>query len=74
MTPYANSKDSGIRSYEIGSDHITIKFNDGGIYLYNNIKPGSSHVAQMKQLAVSGHGLNTYINQHIRDNYYLQLE
>jgi hypothetical protein len=74
MKLYANSKISGIEAYETWADFIILKFTDGGVYLYNKIKPGKDHVEHMKQLAQSGHGLNTYINKYIRNNYFAQLK
>lgn len=70
MQPYKDlSGDSGIAAYEIGPESICIRFMDGGTYLYDASAPGRAHVARMQQLAQAGDGLNTYINQHVRDNY-----
>ena len=70
MTKYKNlSGESGIISYETGSDFIRIQFEDKGIYLYTEDSSGAEHIAKMKELAEKGRGLNTYINQHVRGNY-----
>lgn len=56
---------SGIREYEIGDDFIRIWFANGKGYEYNSIKPGQSHVDEMKRLAAASRGLTTYINKHV---------
>jgi hypothetical protein len=63
------SGDSGVDSYECGADWIRIRFKTGGTYLYDHVTPGSMHVERMKQLARSGDGLATYVNQHVRRNF-----
>jgi hypothetical protein len=74
MRPYPDIEhDSGISAYEIGQGSITIRFADGGIYLYDASAPGAKHVAEMQKLARSGRGLNTYINKHVRRNYAAKL-
>lgn len=71
MRKYANlSGKSGVLSYEIDPDKITIVFDNGKKYLYNYSRPGRLAVEQMKKLAISGRGLNTYINSYVRENYY----
>ena len=70
MTKYKNlSGESGIMSYELGSDFIRIQFEDKEIYLYTENSTGAEHIAKMKELAEKGRGLNTYINQHVRGNF-----
>ncbi len=70
MTKYKNlSGESGIMSYELGSDFIRIQFQDKEIYLYTENSTGAEHIAKMKELAEKGRGLNTYINQHVRSKY-----
>jgi hypothetical protein len=60
---------SGVRSYLIASDGIIIEFADGGVYVYDFVRPGRFHVEQMKTRAQRGRGLATYINQFVRDEY-----
>jgi len=68
--PYQESSDdSGIAAYSLFPKAIAIVFKHGGTYLYSHAAPGRDHVASMKKLALAGDGLNTYINQHVRDNY-----
>jgi len=66
MELYKNlGRDSGVHSYEIGDGFIKVKFKTAPkVYVYNHVKPGHPHVENMKKLAVAGHGLQTYINQH----------
>jgi hypothetical protein len=72
VIPYKNSsKKSGVVAYEAGKTFIRIKFKDAPfIYTYNYIKPGKTHVLQMRKLADEGNGLSTYISQNVRDNYF----
>jgi hypothetical protein len=74
MQPYMDlNGDSGVATYEVGQDSITIQFSRGGTYLYTNSVPGAMHVAEMKRLAETGDGLNTYINKYVRKNYAAKL-
>lgn len=65
--------DSGIAAYETGPGSITIRFADGGTYLYDASAPGAKHVAELQRLARRGNGLNTYINKYVRSNYAARL-
>lgn len=70
MTPYRNlSRDSGVLEYESGPDYIKVRYRDGSTYVYDHRAPGQHHVAQMKQRAVAGRGLATYISQNVKKNY-----
>ena len=70
MNRYENlSGRSGIRSYEITYDSITILFSDGGLYVYDYETTGVERVEQMKLLAQSGTGLNSYISRVIKKSY-----
>ena len=60
---------ANIEAFEIGDRQITVRFAEGGTYLYDQVKPGKVHVAQMISLARAGAGLATYINQQVRGNY-----
>ncbi|MCG6169731.1 hypothetical protein [Leptospira sanjuanensis] len=61
--------DSSISGYDIGPDSITIYFKSGGAYLYTYQSAGSSNIEQMKRLAQSGEGLNSYIMKFVKNNY-----
>ena len=70
MEPYRNlGGDSGVESYEIGSDFIRVQFSDGSVYLYTYESAGSQNIEHMKQLAVNGQGLNSFINTTVRYDY-----
>ena len=69
MTRYKSDHESGVIAYHIDDDSITVQFQDGSCYLYDNQKPGAAYVKEMKLLAKNGTGLSTYISQHVRENY-----
>jgi hypothetical protein len=68
MERYSNiGGDSGVSAYEIGVDYIKVKFSGTGkTYTYSYRKAGSHHVENMKNLAQSGNGLNSYINRNVK--------
>jgi hypothetical protein len=68
MKPYGDDK-TGVTGYELTDNGIILRFKDGELYLYDDVKPGKRHIEQMKQLAKIGKGLSTYVNQYVRDNY-----
>lgn len=71
MVVYKNlNSDSGVSHYLIESEFIKVKFKDGKSYLYSNSKPGKFHVDKLKELALAGRGLNSYINKHVRKSYH----
>jgi hypothetical protein len=57
--------DSGVISYEIGTDWIEVVFASGRTrhYLYTYRSAGIPAVEKMKKLAESGEGLNSFINR-----------
>jgi hypothetical protein len=70
MERYANrSGKSGISAFEIGSNYIKVRFSSGSTYQYSYRKAGQTNVENMKKLAVSGSGLNSYINSHVKFKY-----
>jgi hypothetical protein len=70
MERYRNlGGDSGVAAYEIGSDSIKVQFRDGAVYLYNSQSAGSSNIEQMKSLATSGQGLNSFISRVVKKGY-----
>ena len=74
MKRYQSAEDSGVAAYECGDGWIVIRFHRGGTYRYDARHPGALHVMEMQRLADSGEGLNTYINQHVRDDYAERLD
>lgn len=71
MERYRNSSgNSGVYCYEMGNDYIRVKFSGTSkIYTYSYRKAGSNHVENMKSLARSGSGLNSYINSYVKFKY-----
>ncbi len=60
---------SGVHSYEVGSDYIIVTFNTGVSYEYTYSSAGASHIEILKNLANKGSGLNSYINKNVKNNY-----
>ena len=74
MQRYLNAGgDSGVAAFEIGQDSITVQFHDGAAYLYNHASAGPANIEQMKQLALGGRGLNSFINRYVRKGYAARL-
>lgn len=75
MEIYSNfSGESNVSLYEIGDDHIIVKFKnrskDGrDTYKYSYSSTGQKNVDHMKLLAISGTGLNTFINKKVKKFY-----
>lgn len=62
--------DSGVIAYEIGDTYIKVKFGRTfKIYTYSYQSAGSNLVEDMKQLARSGDGLNSYIMKYAKKLY-----
>lgn len=71
---YANlSGESGVISYYLLPKSISVTFHDGDSYVYTETVPGPEHFFEMTMRAGFGIGLNTYINQHVRDAYFFKL-
>ena len=70
MERYLNlSGNAGVAAFEIQPDSIVVEFVEGGIYLYDEERPGAADVAEMQRLARAGRGLSAFISQFVRDNY-----
>ena len=72
LQPYANlSGNSGVTAFEAGSDHIRVEFQHGRAYLYTYASIGRENVERMKELALAGEALATFISTHpeVRDGY-----
>jgi hypothetical protein len=61
--------DSKVASYEIGETSITIQFRDTSTYLYTEESTGKADLDRMKELAIAGQGLNTFIGKRIKTRY-----
>ena len=71
MQRYADiNNDSGVMGYEIRDTSIEVWF-DGTArsYVYSYASAGRNNVESMKQLAISGDGLNAYINYNVKFKY-----
>ncbi len=67
MKRYKNlAGDSKVIAYEYGSDFIRVQFRDNSVYRYTYESAGNVNIEQMKKLANAGHGLNSFINTHVR--------
>lgn len=70
MEKYGNKNgDSGISGFEIGSNFILIEFSTGSIYEYTYQSAGTNNIEMMKNLAISGSGLNGFINTYVKFKY-----
>lgn len=70
MKHYLNlGGDSGVTAYEIGNASIEVMFKDGWIYLYTAQSAGSANIETMRELAVAGKGLNSFIGRTVRKGY-----
>lgn len=62
--------DSGVDSFEINNTSITVWFKGTArSYTYSYGRAGQVHVEEMKRLALSGDGLNAYINYNVKNEY-----
>jgi hypothetical protein len=72
MITYKNIH-SGVKAYELGPDYIITCFGNY-YYLYSDAVTGRENVKHMKELAVNGEGLSSFISRNIRKNYEAVLE
>lgn len=74
MERYKNlGGNSGVAAYGLGSDSVTVQFNDDATYLYNYVSVGRGNIETMKTLAKAGQGLNGFIMKHVRKSYAARL-
>jgi hypothetical protein len=70
MPMYNNtSGSSNITAYNIGDDFVQVMFGNGQVYKYTYDSAGEDNVEEMKRLAESGSGLNSYILAYVKDDY-----
>lgn len=70
MRIYANLDGrSSIEGYDEAYDSITVYFTDGSAYEYTYDSAGVDNVEEMKELAHSGEGLNSFIMRNVRNGY-----
>jgi len=70
MQRYGNqSRDSGVVAYDVDAGQIIVQFRNGERYLYTEDSAGAANIATMQELARAGHGLSSFISQHVHDRY-----
>ncbi|MBF0229185.1 MAG: hypothetical protein HQK63_06280 [Desulfamplus sp.] len=71
MQKYADiNGDSGVYGFEIQTSAITVWFKGTQRpYTYSYQSAGQSNVEEMKRLALSGNGLNAFINRNVKFDY-----
>ena len=70
MQRYKNrSGNAGVVAYDIDAGQIIVQFRNGERYLYTEDSAGAANVARMQALAQAGHGLSSFISQHVHDRY-----
>jgi hypothetical protein len=70
MQRYQNrGGESGVVAYDIDAGQIVVEFRNGERYLYTEDSAGAANIARMQELARAGHGLSSFISQHVHDSY-----
>lgn len=73
MERYKNlGGDSNIVGFEIGPDSVTVKFKPTGrfsTYIFTYQSAGMNNVEKMKNLAIAGSGLNSFIMLNVKEKY-----
>ena len=70
MQPYYNGgSNSSIDGFAIGDDYIDVQFRTGIVYRYSYASMGVERVETMKQLAIQGQGLNSFISREVKTTY-----
>ena len=60
---------SKVASYEIVKDAMTIRFADASVYRYTNQSADPANISKMKELAIAGKGLGTFIDANVKDRF-----
>lgn len=60
---------SGVVEYDTGVDWFLVRFRDGSLYLYTEKSTAPEHIYQMRRLAETGSGLNSYLNRIVGNEY-----
>lgn len=63
------SGDSKVSKFEIKKDALTVRFTDHTVYRYTNQTAGPENISKMKELALSGKGLGTFITANLKDRF-----
>jgi hypothetical protein len=65
---------SGVTTYEVLPDGIRVEFSNGPVYLYTYASAGQASIDEMKEAALAGHGLATYISRNVRGRFAARLK
>lgn len=63
------SGDSIVDQYELAKDGVTVRFKNCSVYRYTNQSADPENISKMKELAVSGKGLGTFIETKLKGRY-----
>lgn len=70
MEKYKNLEGhSGVTGYETGTNSIAVEFNHDAVYRYTYASAGKRVIERMKQLAMAGRGLSTYISRVVKEKF-----
>jgi hypothetical protein len=70
MQRYKNlGGDSGVATFEIGSEYIKVQFTTGAMYTWTYQSAGSGNIEEMKSLARRGEGLNSFIMHRVKNDF-----
>jgi hypothetical protein len=60
---------STVAKFELKKDGITVRFTDHTVYRYTNQSADPETISKMKELAVAGKGLGTFIDANVKDRF-----
>lgn len=60
---------STVKAYKIVKDSVTIDFTSNEKYIYSNQSAGRLNVKKMKDLAIAGKGLGTFIDTNLKEGF-----
>ena len=60
---------STVLKYELEKDAVNIKFADRSQYRYTNQSAGPENIKKMKELALAGKGLGTFVEKNLKDRF-----
>ena len=60
---------SDVARFHIAKDSVIVRFTCHSVYQYSNQSAGPENVSKMKELALAGKGLGTFIKSTVKDRY-----
>lgn len=69
ILPYANPE-SSVKAFRIFQEYIQVQFKSGKVYIYTKASVGEDNLVTMKQLAIAGKGLGSFINTRVKKSYH----